>query len=89
MLNIRLTTLSTATFTTLSYLLCVAFGLLTPHSVHMHALLELLLPAFQWISMGSFILGLFESLLWGMYLGGGFALVHNAIVRLSSPRRAP
>ncbi len=81
MLNLRLVTTATALFTTLSYVFCVAFGLVTPQSVHMHQLLEIVLPAFKWISTGAFFLGLVESALWGVYLGGGFALVYNALHR--------
>ncbi|PKM09402.1 MAG: hypothetical protein CVV14_00270 [Gammaproteobacteria bacterium HGW-Gammaproteobacteria-4] len=81
MLNLRLTTWTSALFTTVSYLFCVIYGLLTPPSVHMHQLLEMVLPAFQWISVGSFLLGLVESLLWGVYLGGGFGLIYNALYR--------
>lgn len=81
MLNLRLTTWATAAFTTLSFLLCVAFGLVTPETVHMHQFLEIVLPAFQWISVTSFLLGAVESFLWGAYLGGGFVLVYNALHR--------
>ena len=81
MLNLRLTTWATALFTTLSFLLCVVFGLVTPESVHMHQFLEAVLPAFEWIGVGSFLLGLAESFLWGVYLGGGFALIYNALHR--------
>ena len=81
MLNLRLITTATALFTTASYVLCVAFGLMTPQSVHMHQLLETVLPAFKWIGTGAFFLGLIESFLWGVYLGGGFALVYNALHR--------
>lgn len=81
MLNSLLTTLSASVFAALSYLLCVAFGLATPESMHMHQLLELLLPGFVWLSAGAFFLGLVESILWGAYLGGGFAMTYNVIHR--------
>lgn len=81
MMNLRLVTWSAALFTALSFVLCVAFGLVTPQSIHMHQFLEMVLPAFTWISAGSFLLGLIESFLWGAYLGGGFTLVHNAVFR--------
>ena len=81
MLNLRLITWATALFTTLSFLLCVAFGLVTPESVHMHQFLEAVLPAFEWITVGSVVLGLGESFLWGVYLGGGFALIYNGLYR--------
>lgn len=81
MLNLKLVTSAAALFATVSYLLCVTFGLLTPESVHMHQLLEILLPGFVWFSTGAFFLGLIESLLWGIYLGGGFALIYNGLHR--------
>ena len=77
MLDTRLVTLTTSLFVTVSYLLCVGFGLLMPDSFHMHHLFELLLPFFHWISVMSFLLGLIESALWGVYLGGGFCLAYN------------
>lgn len=88
MLNLRLTTWAAALFTTLSYLLCVVYGLVTPESIHMHQFLEIVLPAFEWIGVGSFLLGLAESFLWGVYLGGGFALIHNALYRRWGTRDA-
>jgi hypothetical protein len=82
MLNLRLVTGASAMFATLSYVLCVSVGLLAPRSpFHMSPMLEVLLPAFKWISTGAFFLGLIESFLWGVYLGGGFALVYNALYR--------
>ena len=82
MLNFRLVTTTTALFTTLSYLVCVRVALLAPRSpFHMGPMLEVLLPAFKWISTGAFFLGLIESVMWGVYLGGGFALVYNALHR--------
>lgn len=90
MLNLRLVTTATALFTTLSFLMCVAVGLLAPRSpFHMGQLLEVLLPAFRWISTGAVLLGLIESFLWGVYIGGGFVLVYNALHRrmaVNSPR---
>jgi hypothetical protein len=87
MLNLRLVTTTTALLTTLSYLLCVSVGLLAPQSpFHMGPMLEVLLPAFKWISTGAFFVGLIESFLWGVYLGGGFALAYNALHRRMAVR---
>lgn len=81
MLNTKLITWTLSLFTSISYLLCVAFGLVTPESVHMHQFLEIVLPAFEWISLGSFLLGLVESFLWGAYIGIVFSLIYNALFR--------
>jgi hypothetical protein len=90
MLNLRLVTTATTLFTTLSFLLCVAVGLIFPQSpLHMGRMLELLLPGFEWITTGAFILGLVESILWGAYLGGGFTLVYNALHRRMVATQTP
>nr|WP_281719871.1 DUF5676 family membrane protein [Nitrosomonas nitrosa] len=81
MLNLRLTLWTTTLFATISFILCVLVGFLLPHDASMHRLLELLLPGFTWISLPSFLLGLVESALWGVYLGGGFALIQNVLYR--------
>ena len=79
MLNTKIVTWSAALFTSASFVLCVGFGLITPDSLHMHGFLEAVLPAFEWISFGSFLLGLGESFLWGVYLGLGYSLIYNAV----------
>jgi hypothetical protein len=87
MLIVRLTTSATTIFAILSYLLCVAYGLLTPPSVHMHQFLEIVLPGFKWISTGAFFLGLAWTVGWGIYLGGGFALTYNTLHRWMGNKR--
>ena len=81
MLNLKLVTSTAVVFTVLSYILCVVFGLATPEGLHMETFLEAVLPGFKWISPGAFLLGLIESLLWGVYLGGGFAWIYNVLYR--------
>lgn len=81
MLNTRLLTVALGLFTAASFVLCVVYGLVTPASVHMHEFLEIVLPAFEWISVGSFLLGLGESFLWGAYFGLVFPPIYNAVYR--------
>lgn len=77
MLNIKVCTWSLGIFTTVSYLLCVMWGLLTPEALHMHRFLEIVLPAFRWLTVGGFFIGLFESFLWGAYVGLVFLPIYN------------
>ncbi|MEO8168625.1 MAG: DUF5676 family membrane protein [bacterium] len=79
MLNIRIVTWSMGLFTSVSFLLCVLYGLITPESLHMHNFLEIVLPAFTWLTPGGFLLGLIESFLWGAYIGLVFVPIHNFI----------
>jgi 2TM family of unknown function (DUF5676) len=81
MLNIRVVTWSMGLFTTVSFILCVIWGLVTPESLHMHQFLEIVLPAFKWLSVGGFFLGLIESFLWGAYVGLVFVSIYNALYR--------
>ncbi len=81
MLCIKLWTWSLGVFTTLSFVLCVIWGLVTPEALHMHKFLESVLPAFHWISPGAFVLGLVESFLWGAYIGLVFVPIYNFFYR--------
>lgn len=77
MLNIKIVSWAAGTFTAFSFILCVVFGLITPESIHMHQFLEIVLPGFKWISIGSFFLGLIESFAWGVYIGLVYVPIHN------------
>lgn len=81
MINLKLTTIALSVFLSISFILCVLFGLATPQSVHMSQFLQNVLPGFKWLSIGSFILGLVESFLWGTYIGLVFTLVYNFLYR--------
>jgi len=52
-----------------------------PGAPHMTQLLELTLPGFRWLSVGSFILGLVETFLYGAYAGLVFSGIHNVVRR--------
>lgn len=88
MLNIRTVTWSLAVFTTVSYLLCVIYGLLTPESLHMHQFLETVLPAFKWLTVGGFFLGLIESFLWGAYIGLVYVPIYNFFYKRRAQKSA-
>ena len=76
-LNIRVLTWSLASFTLLTYLVCVVYGLIVPESFHMVQFLEIALPGFKWLSIGSFFIGLVESFLYGVYAGLVYTPIYN------------
>lgn len=84
MLNIKIVTWSLAFFFAISFIFCVLWGLITPESLHMHAFLELVLPAFKWLTWWGFCLGLIESFLWGVYFGLVFCPIYNTMYRIMS-----
>ena len=88
MIDVRTTTWALSTFTAVSFLLCVLYGALVPESLHMRDFLEIVLPAFRWLTVGSFLLGLAESFLWGAYIGLVFVPIHNAFSRRRLSRTA-
>lgn len=61
----------------ISYTLCVAFGLVAPESLRMYKAWEPLLPGFEWLTIGSFLLGLVESFLYGLYIAALFVPLYN------------
>ena len=68
-------------FGAVSFILCVVYGLLVPRAFHMVQFLEIALPGFRWLSVGSFILGLVESFLYGAYAGLVFPPIYNFVLR--------
>jgi hypothetical protein len=81
MLNIKVVSWSLGIFTALSFVLCVIYGLIVPASLHMAPFLEQVLPAFKWLTVGGFSLGLIESFLYGVYAGLVFVPTYNALIR--------
>lgn len=57
-------------------------GVIAPGLPIPHRTLELLLPGFTWLSLGSFALGLIETFLFGAYAAWLFVSLHNGFARL-------
>jgi len=79
-LSVKVMTWSLGTFTAITFILCVAYGLVVPPALHMSQLLEMTLPGFHWLSAGSFVLGLVESALYGVYAGLVFTPIYNFFI---------
>ena len=63
-------------FSVVTYILCVIFDLLFPQWA-MYQLWEILLPGFTWISWGSFLIGLVDVAVYGLYVAAVFVPVYN------------
>lgn len=81
MLNMKVVAWSLATTTSISFLVCVSYGLATPESLHMHAFLEQVLPGFKWLTWQGLLIGLVESFLYGAYGGMVYVPVYNFFLR--------
>jgi hypothetical protein len=81
MLNIKIVSWSLGIFTAISFVLCVIYGLIVPATLHMAPFLEMVLPAFKWLTLGGFCLGLIESFLYGVYAGLVFVPIYNFLAR--------
>jgi len=81
MLNTKLVTWTLAIWTSITFLVCVIYGLVTPENLHMSAFLEQILPAFKWLTWWGFLLGLAESFLYGAYAGLVFCPIYNFLHR--------
>ena len=60
MLNWKVVGWSLGSWAAVSFVVCVLWGLVTPQSLHMHEFLELILPAFTWLTWWGFLLGFIE-----------------------------
>lgn len=81
MLNWKVVTQSLASFMAISFVLCVAFGLVAPPAFHAAWLLEAVLPGFKWLGIGAFVLGLIESALYGAWAGILYSVLYNFFTR--------
>src|SRR5262245_61126442 len=81
MLNWKVVAKSLASFAAVSFTLCVAYGLIAPAAFHAGWLLEALLPGFKWLTVGSFVLGLVESALYGAWAGCLYSALYNYFAR--------
>ncbi len=81
MLNIKVVTWSLGIFTAISFVFCVIYGLIVPPSLHMASFLEMVLPAFKWLTVWGFFLGLIESFLYGAYAGLIYVPIYNLLFR--------
>ena len=81
MLNWKVVAQSLASFGAISFALCVGYGLLAPAAVHPSWLLEAILPGFKWLTVGSFVLGLVESALYGGWAGVLYSALYNYFAR--------
>ncbi len=81
MLNTKVVTWSLASFSTISFVLCVLYGLIVPDALHMHTFLEQVLPGFEWLTLGGFLIGFVEAFLFGAYAGLVFSPLYNLFYR--------
>ena len=81
MLNSKLIAWALGIFVAVSFVLCVAFGLLSPQGHRMSEFLEMALPAFKWLTWWGFLLGLVESFLYGAYAGLVYCPIYNWLHR--------
>ena len=81
MINIRVLSWSLASFSSVSYVVCVLYGLVVPEALHMMGFLEQVLPGFRWLTPAGFVIGLLESFLYGAYAGLVFTPIYNGFRR--------
>jgi len=77
MINTKVMTWSLAIFGAVTYLVCIAYGLLVPATLHMTGFLAQFLPGFRWLTVPGFVIGLAESFAYGAYAGLVFTTIYN------------
>lgn len=77
MLSLKVVAVALGIWTAFTFVLCVAYGLAMPESIHMYAFLEQMLPGFKWLNWPAFVLGLGESFAYGVYAGLAYVPIHN------------
>lgn len=88
-LNWKVVTSTLGLFGAVSFVLCIVYGLAVPRAWHPTQLLELALPGFTWLTPTSFVLGLVESVIYGVYVGLVFTLIYNFVAKRARTGGAP
>jgi hypothetical protein len=70
----------------ISFVLCTGLDLVLP-AYQMHTVWERLLPGFVWISFGSFVLGLIESIAYGWYFALIWVPIYNVVLGQREQKR--
>lgn len=86
MLDTKLVTWTLAIWSSLTFVICVVYGLVTPQSFHTPAFLDQILPGFRWLTAQGFAVGLLESFLYGVYGGLTFCAIYNRAYRHRAAR---
>jgi 2TM family of unknown function (DUF5676) len=86
MIDVRALSWSLALFGATTFVVCVAYGLVAPPTLHMAGGLEVLLPGFVWLTPVGFLIGLIESFAYGAYAGLVFAPIYNRVQARLTPR---
>jgi hypothetical protein len=81
MLNWKVVGPTVSSFTAITFVLCVGYGLVAPSQFHAAWLLEAMLPGFTWLTISSFLLGLVESGVYGAFAGLLFTALYNYFER--------
>ncbi|HUX33063.1 MAG TPA: DUF5676 family membrane protein [Gemmatimonadaceae bacterium] len=76
---------ATSLFLAITFVLCVGFDLLFPAHAMYHAWQQLL-PGFQWLNWGTFLLGLIESYGYGWYVAAIWVPIYNVAVQAPAGR---
>ena len=81
MVNGRVVTQSLSSFFAITFVLCVAYGLIAPQGFHPAWLLEAILPGFTWLTATSVAVGIVETALYGAWAGILYSTLHNFFTR--------
>ena len=89
MLNWKVVTQSVSSFFVITFALCVLYGLVAPARFHAAWLLEAALPGFTWLTVGSFVLGVIETALYGAWAGVLYSALYNFFARRAARAHHP
>ena len=81
MLNTKIVAWALGIWFAITFVVCVIYGLVTPQALRMSDFLEMVLPAFRWLTWWGFLLGLVESFLYGAYAGLVYCPIYNWLYR--------
>jgi len=81
LLSYKVVSLSVGSLFAIGYTLCILFGVAFPSQLYQQ-LFEIL-PGFRWLDITSFLLGLAEASVYGLFIGALFTALYNFFQKIA------
>ena len=80
--------LTLSAFFTITYVLCIVYGLVLPDQGFHRTLMPMLLPGFAWLTWPAYFIGLAWSVAFGWYVAAVFTPLYNFFAARSDAQRS-